>query len=135
MKKQSRSEAREAAFVQIFQFDGTEDIDEVVNGLLIEQPECEPNLGYITSVLTGVKEHNAELEEIISKHLSKGWTIHRISKASLVIMKLAICEMKYIDTIPPKVSINEAVELAKRYGAEGDKAFVNGLLGSVFSEL
>lgn len=55
--------------------------------------------------------------------------------ASLSIMKLAIFEMKYMDDVPPKVAINEAVELAKRYGDDGDPTFVNGLLGNVFKEL
>lgn len=134
-KKQSRKEAREAVFVQIFQFDGSENIDEVINEMLGENPGCESNIEYITSALKAVKEHSREIEDIISSHLKKGWTIQRISKTSLVILKLAICEMKYVEDIPPKVAINEAVELAKKYGAQTDKAFVNGLLASVFKEL
>ena len=109
MKKQTRSQARDAAFTQVFQMNMHED--------------------------DMVKEHESELEDTVAKYLKAGWTLSRISKASLSIMKLAIFEMKYMDDVPPKVAINEAVELAKRYGDDGDPIFVNGLLGNVFKEL
>lgn len=135
MKKQTRSEARDAAFTQVFQMSMHEDdMDVILEELLKERPECETNLGYIRGIIDGVGEHNAQIEDIISKHLKSGWTIKRISKTSLAILKLAIFEMKYMDDIPPKVTINEAVELAKRYGDDGDPNFVNGLLASVYKE-
>ena len=126
MKKQTRSQARDAAFTQVFQMNMHEDdMDVILEELLNARPECETNLGYIRQIIDGVKEHESELED----------TLSRISKASLSIMKLAIFEMKYMDDVPPKVAINEAVELAKRYGDDGDPTFVNGLLGNVFKEL
>ncbi|MCD8181542.1 MAG: transcription antitermination factor NusB [Firmicutes bacterium] len=135
MRKQTRSEARDAAFTQIFQMSLHEDDMEVImDELLKARPECETNLGYIKNVIDGVAEHEEEIEEIISKHLKPGWTLSRISKASLAIMKLAVFEMKYVDDVPAKVAINEAVELAKRYGGDDDPNFVNGLLGSVYKE-
>ena len=72
-----------------------------------------------------------KLDEIISSNLKGGWRISRISKVSLAILRLAICEMTKFADIPVSVSINEAVELAKTYAAEEDSAFVNGLLSSV----
>lgn len=136
MKKQTRSEARDAAFTQVFQMSmHREDMDVILDELLKARPECETNLGYIRSIIDGVSEHNEELEEIISKHLRIGWTISRISKASLAILKLAIFEMKYRDDVPVKAAINEAVELAKRYGDDDDPTFVNGLLASVCREI
>lgn len=136
MKKQTRSEARDAAFTQVFQMSmHREDMDVILDELLKARPECETNLGYIRSIIDGVSEHNEELEEIISKHLRTGWTISRISKASLAILKLAIFEMKYRDDVPVKAAINEAVELAKRYGDDDDPTFVNGLLASVCREI
>lgn len=135
MKKQTRHQARDAAFTLVFQMSMHEDgMDIILQELLEEKPECEQNLGYITQITNGVKEHNEELEEIIAGKLRDGWTISRISKISLVIMKLAIFEMKYVDDVPGKVAINEAVELAKRYGDESDAKFVNGLLGKVLEE-
>lgn len=136
MKKQSRSEARRAAFTQIFQMNmHRDDMSVILEQLLAEIPECEDNLGYIKSTVDGVIAREAELEEIISANLRSGWTISRISKASLAILKLAVYEMKYADDVPPRVAINEAVELAKQYGADGDAKFVNGLLGSVYKTL
>lgn len=136
MKKQTRSEARDAAFTQVFQMNmHPEDMEVILDELLKARPECEANLGYIRSIIDGVGEHNEELEEIISKNLRTGWKISRISKASLTILKIAIYEMKYRDDVPVKVAINEAVELAKRYGDDDDPTFVNGLLASVCREI
>lgn len=136
MKKQTRSEARDAAFTQVFQMKLHEDdMDIIMEELLKARPECETNLGYIRQIIDGVREHEAEAEELIAKHLKSGWTISRISKASLSILKMAIFEMKYVDDVPEKVAINEAVELAKRYGDDGDARFVNGLLASIYKEI
>lgn len=136
MKKQTRSEARCAAFTQVFQMNQhREEMDEIMAYLLEEKPECSANLGYITTVVNGVNEHEEELEGIIAAHLKNGWSISRISKVSAAIMKIAIYEMKYVDDVPPKVAINEAVELIKKYGGEEEPRFVNGLLGAVLSEI
>ncbi len=136
MRKQTRSEARDAAFTQVFQMDLHEDdMDVILDELLKARPECEMNLGYIRQIIDGVREHEQEIDELIANNLKKGWSISRISKASHAIMKLAIFEMKYMDDVPAKVAINEAVELAKRYGDDGDPNFVNGLLGSVYKEI
>lgn len=132
MKKQSRTEARDAVFTLVFQMGlHEEDMDVVMDELLRARPECEQNLGYINMVVGGVKEHEKELEEIIAANLKKGWSLSRISKTARTILKMAIFEMKYVDDVPPKVAVNEAVELAKRYGDEADPSFVNGLLASV----
>ncbi len=134
-KKQSRSEARRAAFTQIFQMNQHGDEpDAILEYLLEEKPECSDNLGYITTVVNGVREHENEIEDIISRHLKKGWSLPRISKVSAAAMKLAVYEMKYVDDVPPKVAINEAVELVKAYGADNDPSFVNGVLGAVMAQ-
>ncbi len=132
MKKQTRSEARDAAFTQVFQMDQHEgSMDVIMDELLKARPECEDNLGYIQSVIDGVKEHGSEIDAIITKNLRKGWSFARISKVSRTVLRIAIFEMKYLDDVPPRVAVNEAVELAKRYGDENDPTFVNGLLASV----
>ena len=134
-KKQSRSEARRAAFTQIFQMNQHGDEPEaILEYLLEEKPECSDNLGYITTVVNGVREHENEIEDIISRHLKKGWSLPRISKVSAAAMKLAVYEMKYVDDVPPKVAINEAVELVKAYGADNAPSFVNGVLGAVMAQ-
>lgn len=136
MKKQTRSEAREAAFTQIFQLSSQRDnMDEARMYMLEAMPECEQNLGYITEVTDGVIEHEAEIIDTVNRHLRSGWSFKRLSKCTKTILKLAIYEMKYCDDVPPKVAINEAVELAKKYGEDNDPALINGILGSVIREL
>ena len=83
----------------------------------------------------GILEHSEEIDEHISSNLKKGWKISRISRVSYAIMRLAIYEMLYVDDVPTSVSINEAVELAKKYSMPDDSAFVNGVLGSVAKAL
>ncbi len=136
MKKQSRSEAREAVFTQVFQFATQRDnMDEAREILLEELPECEQNIGYITEVTEGVLEHEDEIIAMINAHLRKGWTFKRLSKATRTILKVAVYEMKYCDDVPPKVAINEAVELAKKYCDEKEPSFINGILGSIMREI
>lgn len=136
MKKQTRSEARDAAFTQVFQMSlHADDMDVIMEELLEARPECEANLGYIRMIIDGVSEREEELTAHISAHLKKGWSVSRISKVSQAVLKLAVFEMKYVEDVPAKVAINEAVELAKRYGDENDPTFVNGVLGSIYKEL
>ena len=80
-----------------------------------------------------MNDHAAELDEIITAHL-KGWTLPRVPRVSLVALRLALAEMLYGEEQKPGVAINEAVELVKKYGADDDYQFVNGLLGSVARE-
>ena len=70
---------------------------------------------------------------MISDNLKRDWTIERISKVNLAILEIAIFEIKY-NELPFKIVINEAVELAKKYGEESSKKFVNGILASVINE-
>lgn len=86
------------------------------------------NLCYIDHVVDEFAEKCEEIDEIISKN-SKSWKLERIAKVDLAILRLALFEILYMDEIPQKVTINEAVELAKKYSAEKSYQFVNGLLG------
>ena len=83
----------------------------------------------------GVRNKIMEVDKKISENLKPGWKISRISKVSLSILRLALYEMMYDDSIPVSVSINEAVELTKKYSVEDEAAFVNGVLGSVAKTL
>ena len=84
---------------------------------------------YIETVIYGVGEHSAELDAYIEKY-AKGWKFGRISRTALAIMKTAMFEILYMPDIPNKVSINEAVELAKAYEEPETIPFINGVLGS-----
>lgn len=135
MKKQSRSEARRAAFTQIFMLSQQrDDIEQMYSAMLEEIPECSRNLDYIKTVVGGVDEKRDELDEIISRHLKPGWTISRISKPAHCILLLAVYEIKYVDDVPERVAINEAVQLANEYCDKKDIKFINGLLGAVIKE-
>jgi len=86
-------------------------------------------ISYINEIVTGVYEHSAELDSYIEKH-SVGWKFSRISRTALAIMKTAMFEVLYMPDIPDKVSINEAVELSKKYESPETTSFINGILGS-----
>lgn len=88
---------------------------------------------YMRDTILGIQENKEEIIHQIQKNLKAEWKIERISKIDLAVLKLAIYELKYTD-IPFKVAINEAVELAKKYGEETSKNFVNGILASVVKE-
>lgn len=79
-------------------------------------------------------EHSAEVNDVIRDHL-KGWTIDRIPRVSLTVLRLSLSELLYSEEKIPSVIINEAVELTKKFGGDDDYQFVNGLLGSVVREM
>lgn len=88
---------------------------------------------YISSILEGVMKEAPSIDQYIVKN-SKDWTIDRMSRIDLAIMRVAIFEILYREDIPASVSINEAVELAKKYSHEDAGSFINGILGSIYSE-
>ena len=85
---------------------------------------------YVKEIAKGIKEKDEEITQMISQNLKAGWTIDRISTVDLALLKLAIYEIKYAE-IPFKVAINEAVNLAKKYGEEQSASFINGVLAKV----
>lgn len=90
---------------------------------------------YVEQINGGVNAHQQEIDTLISKY-SVDWAIERIAKVDLSILRVAIYEMLYRkEDVPAGAAINEAVELAKRYGGERSYAFINGILGSVAKEL
>ena len=135
-KKQTRSEARIEAFKLIFQCQANdEDPNYLIDLMLEEIPESEKNIDYIKTVVLGVNEKNEELLKNISDNLKKGWSISRISKVSLAVLKLAIFEIKYLEDVPSKIAINEAIEIEKKYDDPDASAFVNGVLGGFIKSL
>ncbi len=131
-----RRETRENAMKLLYQVQiQKDDTDEQIERFMEEQQIIEESdKNYILSVVKGVMENSEELDDLISRH-AKGWTIQRMPKVDLAIMRLSCYEMKYRTDIPVNVSINEAVEMAKKYSSEQSKTFVNGVLGKVFDEL
>ena len=125
---------REQAFFLCFEmlFSDT-DIDELADNAGDARDEFLSD--YALECAKGVQEHQDEIDAKISENLKSGWKISRISKVSLALLRLAVYEMLYRDDIPLSVSINEAVELSKKYTVKDDTSFINGVLGSVAKAL
>lgn len=97
------------------------------------EEECgEQDKVYIHNIIEGVMKEVSAIDQYIIKN-SKDWTIDRMSRIDLAIMRVAIFEILYREDIPASVSINEAVELAKKYSHEDAGSFINGILGSIYS--
>ncbi len=128
-----KRKAREQAFIILFEksFNSELTIDEILN-IAIESEVIEKNK-MTANIVRKAEENIDEIDGVIEKNL-KGWSKQRISKVSLALLRMAVCEMKYFDKVPVGVSINEAVEICKVYGSDEDKGFINGILGSIARE-
>ena len=135
MATMTRKEAREEAFRLLFEteFRGEEATPDAIFAISQENREVAAN-EYVKAVYFGVREHLAEIDEIIVRH-SNGWKPSRISAVSRSAVRLCIYEMKYMDDIPAAVSINEAIELVKTYDDPKMRTFVNGVLHGAKVEL
>ena len=132
----NRSEIREEAFKLIYSLEiqKKEPIEEQIELYLQSNSiDNKKAIEYIEDAVKGIEKNKEVITEKIEKNLKQDWKIDRISKVDLAILKLAIYEIKYKD-IPFKVVINEAVELAKKYGEDNSKNFVNGILASIIKE-
>ena len=127
-KKLTRRESREAAFLTAFAATFEPEAPSLPTGA--EQPEAD---AFAHQLLAAMNDHAAELDAMIESHL-KGWKLNRVPRVSLVALRLALAEMLYGEEQKPGVAINEAVEIVKKYGADNDYQFVNGLLGTVARE-
>ena len=139
----SRAFAREDAFKLIFEMEITKitaenaisylyDTVEKKNEMWAQEFVSATNKKYIEELVGGVEEKGEFLLEIIAPTL-KDWSISRISKVNLALLKLAVFEIYFIEDIPAKVSVSEAVKLAKTYAGKDSAAFVNGVLGTVIA--
>ncbi len=129
----TRREAREQGFQILF--------EQAVTGKTVEEIFKDANEArdfvpapFAKELSFGVEEHREEIDERISKYI-RGWSIARLSKVTLALLRLAVYEMLFEPSIPRSVSINEAVELAKAYGGKDDAPYLNGVLASVDKEL
>lgn len=131
----NRSALRENTFKLIYSSEIQKEFNEEQIKLFLEANDIEDkeSINYVQSSYLGINKNINEINELISKNLTEKWTIERISKIDISILKLAIYEMIYTK-VPYKVVINEAVELAKKYGEETSKSFINGILASIVKE-
>lgn len=85
---------------------------------------------FFLQLVEGVKEFQHEIDSLVER-FSKNWKISRMSRSDRNIMRIAVYELLYCDDIPPKVSINEAIDIGKKFGTEDSGAFINGILDSI----
>lgn len=142
LAKISRRHIREKAIQTLFQLSMNEDlaIDDAINFTLnMEEGDTVDNLienlPYLKELVYGVTEKKIQLDDKIQKQL-ENWTLQRITKLDLAILRLATFELFYVDQtkVPQKVAINEAIELAKTFSDTKSSKFINGLLSNMIKE-
>ena len=124
----TRSESREQAFIIIFESQfNKESIEEII--ALAGEIRVVKISSFAKTLIASANDNSEKINEIISQYAKK-WSLNRISKVSLSVLQLAIGEILTESDVPIGVTINEAVELCKKYGGEDDFSFVNGILGA-----
>lgn len=131
----NRTAIRENTFKLLYSNEIQKEIDEEQIEIYIKASniEGEEQIQYIKNSFYGIQKNIEEINRLIKENLKEKWTIERISKIDIAILKLAIYEILYSE-VPYKVAINEAIELAKKYGDESSKKFINGILASIVKE-
>lgn len=125
-----RKVARESTMQLLYQMDLKNDFSKDVIDIFFENNEFESDeIEYINRVTKGVSDNIENIDSFVEKY-SEGWAIKRIAKIDLAILRIAIFEILYIEGMPPQVSINEAVDIAKKYGTDQSSNYINGLLGT-----
>jgi N utilization substance protein B len=131
----NRRQARETAMKLIFQQQFNNELSsEDLLGSLQDSRIDNENYRYLSSVIDGIKENVEKIDDIIVAN-TKGWALNRLPRIDLSILRVALYEMLFMEDIPIKVSINEAVEMAKRYGTDNSPKFINGILGEINNKI
>lgn len=129
----TRREAREQAFILIFEMTVT---GKSSDDILVDAADARDFVidKFSSRIFLGTEKNLEKLDSMISDHI-KGWSIKRLAKTTLTILRLAVYELLFEDDVPVSVTINEAVELAKIYGEKDAPSYVNGVLSSVEKEI
>ena len=129
----NRRKSREIAMKLLFQMSiNKENYEDVIENFK-ENTDVDLNeldMSYITKVLAGIHENGKEIDKNIEKHLVK-WKLDRLSKMNLAILRISTYEILFEEDIPDRVSVNEGIELAKKYGEDSSPAFINGILAKM----
>ncbi len=128
----ARHKAREIALTFLYQWDvrGEEVLPEMDSVLILDR-RTEDVADYVRLIVRGVVAEKAEIDALISA-AAEHWSLHRMAVVDRNVLRLAVFEMRFRgDDVPPKVAINEAIELAKRFSTEQSGAFVNGVLDRI----
>lgn len=128
----SRSAAREVAMMILYSslVGGTDTPEQVCDKADDVRALDQADISYANQIVEGVLANAEKIDASISEY-AVGWSLERISRVDLSILRVALYEMGWRDDVPTGAAINEAVELSKKYGGEKSFAFINGILGSV----
>lgn len=135
----TRREIREKALQALFQLSSNEELsqEEAIQSALLSEVEDEEEVEvpeYLTKLVAGVIEHQETLDEKITAHL-KNWSLKRLVKTDLLILRIGTYELLYEPNVPNRVALNEAIEITKRYSDEKSSKFVNGVLANIEKEM
>ena len=131
----SRRKAREIALCALYAFEFSKNpLEQVKNELIFNSSEAKETQSFASKLLDLTIKHMQKMDEMI-KVKALNWDFERIAILDKLILRLAICEFLYFRDIPPKVSIDEAIEIAKKYSTEKSGKFINGILDSVLTDL
>ncbi len=131
----SRHKAREVALKALFQIDvGRIPVERAIEAALAEEAPAPEAGGFARGLVMGTAERLAEIDGVL-RQFSVGWSVPRMANIDRNILRLAVYEILHVPEIPASVSVNEAVELAKQYGDENSRRFINGILGNVVRSL
>jgi N utilization substance protein B len=130
----SRRDARESAFMLLFQIELQKGDEEAQLRSFIEEREVpEGEIAYLTTLFDGVRNKRTELDAVFSPYL-KRWTKERLPKIDLTILRLAVFEICHVADVPDSVAISEAVLLARKFSSEESRKYINAVLGKLCSE-
>lgn len=137
----TRRDIREKALQSLFQLSANEDLSKEVamQKALANNSDDKEDLedieipSYLNELVSGVIEQRQVIDDKINSHL-KNWSINRLAKTDLLVMRIAVYEMLFVEEVPNKVALNEALEIIKRYSDEKSSKFVNGILSNMIEE-
>ena len=129
-----RKVARESTMKLLYQMDINDDFSQKETNIFLENNELKSDeIDYINEVIKGINNNIEEIDSYVEKY-SEGWKLKRLAKIDLAILRIAIFEIMNLEDIPPQVSINEAVDVSKKYSTDESSKYINGLLGTFLKE-
>ncbi len=130
-----RRKAREIALQVLYQIDASKiDVDEAIALFRDSFGMPQELVEFSTQLIKSTLDHIEEIDALI-KNCSEHWSLERMSTVDKNILRMAVCEFLYCDDIPPKVTLNEAIDIGKNYGSDNSGSFINGILDAMYVKL
>ncbi|MBW2545461.1 MAG: transcription antitermination factor NusB [Deltaproteobacteria bacterium] len=130
-----RRKAREIALQVLYQIDVSKiDVDEAIELFRGSFGMPQESVGFSTQLIKYTLDHVKEIDDLI-RSCSEHWSLERMSTVDKNILRMAVCEFLYCDDIPPKVTLNEAIDIGKNYGSDNSGSFINGILDAIYAKL